>query len=109
MVPPQARVSAMVRICTSMMRDLGDCVQARSATPATPWGSGMLDSATPVSVRVPQSESSEEQENICRHTTRIPKLYLASLPSNTALLKLMGLSAPLTTVRLLRTFPRRHL
>src|SRR6476469_994959 len=35
---------------------------------------------------MPQSESSEKQEHICRHTTRIPTRYLASLPSNTALL-----------------------
>src|SRR5438477_4511023 len=46
---------------------------------------------------MPQSEFSEKQEDICRHTARIPTRYLVSLASNTALLKLTGLSVPLTT------------
>jgi hypothetical protein len=40
-----ASASAIVRIYTSMMRDFGDCVQARTTTPATSSGSSISDSA----------------------------------------------------------------
>ena len=56
--PRQANDSAIVRICTSMIRDRGDCVQAINTTPATSSGSSISDCATFSSVRpLPRANS----------------------------------------------------